>query len=133
MRMLLIPVMASCMALTTGCLGTAHGYKCYGADGRYFRATRMDYDTLVGREPVNQSVTVRNGIETVHPGWSLPVRLPFVAIDLPFALVLDTVLVPFIAGGVVNAPPALVLSPEDVPMEPSGKQQGAQQRPEPYR
>lgn len=127
MKVMLIPVMASCVALTTGCLGTAHGYKCYGADGRYFRATRMNYDILVGREPVNESVTVRNGIETIHPGWSFPVRLPFVVLDLPFGLVLDTVLVPFIATGVVEAPRAYDLRPEDVPWtEPQEMKSDAQ-------
>lgn len=115
LKMTLIPVLASCMALANGCLGSAHGYRCYGADGRYFRATRMNYDVLVGREPVNESVTVRNGVETVQPGWSFPVRLPFVAIDLPFGLVLDTVLVPFIATGVVESPRPYHLRSEDVP------------------
>jgi len=42
-------------------------------------------------------------------------RLPFVIIDLPFGLVLDTVLVPFIATGVVETPRAYDLHPEDVP------------------
>jgi len=115
-KVTLIPVMASCMALTTGCQGTAHGYKCYGADGRFFRATRMNYDILVGREPVNESVTIRDGIETVHPGWSFPVGLPFVVVDLPFALILDTMLIPFISTGAVGAPRAFELHPEDAPL-----------------
>lgn len=126
MKILLMPILVSCMALTSGCVGTTHGYRCYQADGRYFRATRMNYDVLVGRETVNESVTVRNGIETVHPGWSFPVRLPFVAIDFPFGLVLDTVLIPFIACGVVNAPAPHVLTPEDFPMELREEQRDAQ-------
>ena len=114
MKVLSIAVLFCCMALTSGCLGTVHGYSCYRANGRYFRATCANYDVLVGRVPVNESVGVRNGIETVHPGWSFPVRLSFVAIDLPFGLVLDTVLVPFIATGVVKAPGAHDLRPESV-------------------
>ena len=62
----------------------------------------MDFDILIGRAPVNKSVTIRDGIETVDPGMSFFARLPFVLIDLPFALVLETVLVPFIATGNVN-------------------------------
>lgn len=114
MKRALIPVLGCCMALANGCMGTAHGYSCYEADGRYFRATRMNFDILVGREPVNESVEVRNGKETVHPGWSFPMRLPFVAIDFPFGLVLDTVLVPFIATGVVEARSAYDFRPENV-------------------
>ena len=121
MKHLLIPVLVCCMALTSGCMGTCHGYRCYSADGRFFRATRMNYDILVGREPVNASVDVRNGIETVHPGWSFPVRLPFVAIDLPFGLVLDTVLVPFIATGVVNGRSPHGPRPENVPCPETGE------------
>ena len=120
------------MALTSGCMGTAHGYRrCGHADGRYFRATRMNYNVLVGRETVNASVTVRNGIRTETPGWSLPVRLPFVIIDFPFGLVLDTVLVPFIASGVVHEPGPYFITPDELYVDPKNKQQDAQHQPAP--
>jgi len=128
MKVLLFLVLACCMALISGCMGTCHGYECYRAEGPYFRATRMDADILIGRTPVNKSVTIRDGIETVDPGMSFFARLPFVLIDLPFALVLDTVLVPFIATGNVNERSPYSPRPENVPGSETQKmnaQQGA--------
>jgi hypothetical protein len=51
-------------------------------------------------------------------------RMPFVAIDFPFGLVLDTVLVPFIACGVVDEPGPRVLPPAEAIIELRREQQG---------
>ncbi|MCM8527843.1 MAG: hypothetical protein NE327_15080 [Lentisphaeraceae bacterium] len=79
----------------SGCIGLTHSsHICsYNIEGKYYRATRMDFDFMVKK----------------------PIGIPLVlCLDLPFALIIETIEAPFIAFGYHDPrPPEIFLEQID--------------------
>ena len=97
-------LLLSCTLLSVSCIGLAHSRApcCSDVKGKYYRATRVDFD-LMAKKPLLSPIPL--------------------ILDLPFALVIETLEIPFIATGLHDPrPQIIVMPPEEIVTEEQSKE-----------